>query len=60
MGEPDLDIDIDDVNIGNNIKAPAAKKKAVTESVERLESELVDAKLNGELSGEKDSADGGN
>ena len=59
MGEPDLDIDIDDVNIGNNIKAPA-KKKAVTESVERLESELVDAKLNGELSGEKDSADGGN
>ena len=48
------------MNIGNTIKAPAAKKKAVTESVERLQSELVDAKLNGELSGDKDSADMGN
>jgi len=57
--EPDLDINIDDVAIGT--KVPAAKKKAVTESVERTEPEAVDAKLNGELSGDnKDSAEAAN
>mmetsp|Transcript_15662 Transcript_15662/g.21203 ORF Transcript_15662/g.21203 Transcript_15662/m.21203 type:complete len:272 (-) Transcript_15662:1036-1851(-) len=72
--EPDLDIDIDDVaiGVGSTDKTAASKaapdaqgkastkKKAVTDSVERLEPELVDAKLNGELSGEKEAADSAN
>ena len=55
-----------DKNAGNKAPEPAAaaadgkastKKKAVTESVERIESELVDAKLDGELGGEKEAED---
>ena len=71
--EPDLDINIDDVNIGGEKpKAPDAagaatagvakdsKKKAVTESIERLEPELVESKLSGLLNkdNEKSGAEG--
>ena len=75
--EPDLDINIDDVNIGGEKpKAPDAagatagattagvakdsKKKAVTESIERLEPELVESKLCGLLNkdNEKSGAEG--
>ena len=72
LADADLDIKIDDVALGGKDKGTAAKapadaadgkastkKKAVTESVERIESELVDAKLNGELSGDKDDDDSG-
>ena len=68
--EPNLEINMDDVAIGGpkvaaksskpettEAKKKTAKKKAVTESLERLEPELVNAKLNGELSGDnKDSS----